>query len=105
MSSDIPEIPGGLSAAEFDELIDRFIEREDPHAISLDVLAELDAQNQLELPHETPLNTFEFLGKFEGQQLKLFPLVKSSTMEVADNEIRFPNGWRVVALPPSAVAN
>ncbi len=38
----LPTTLGGLSPDEFDQLIDSFIEREDPYAISLDVLAELD---------------------------------------------------------------
>lgn len=36
----VTKIPGGLSSDEFDALIDRLIEQKDPHALSLDVLAE-----------------------------------------------------------------
>ena len=89
---------GGLSPAEFDELIDSFIEEEDPYAISLDVLLDLDGQG-----HEAEQNGFEFVGRVVGKQLELFSLAESSALQVAGNEIRLPNGWRLVLQvePPS----
>ena len=87
----ITKIPGGLAASEFDQLIDTYIEREDPHAISLDVLAELDAET---LAAAEPV-VFEFLGRFVAGRLELLPLLQTGSLEVEDNEIRFPNGWRV----------
>lgn len=89
---------GGLSPAEFDELIDSFIEEEDPYAISLDVLLDLDAQS-----HKAEQNGFEFVGRVVGKQLELFSLAESSALQVAGNEIRLPNGWRLVLQvePPS----
>ena len=89
---------GGLSPAEFDELIDSFIEEEDPYAISLDVLLDLDAQSA-----EAQQSGFEFVGRVVGKQLELFSLAESSALQVAGNEIRLPNGWRLVLQvePPS----
>jgi len=83
---------GGLSVAEFNELIGTYIEREDPHAISLDVLAELDAESrQREMPAD-----FEFLGRVVQGRLRLVPLLKTGPTEIHGNEIIFPNGWRVI---------
>ena len=89
---------GGLSPAEFDELIDSFIEEEDPYAISLDVLLDVDAPSV-----EAEQNGFEFVGRVVGKQLELFSLAESSALQVAGNEIRLPNGWRLVLQvePPS----
>jgi len=56
---------GGLSPAEFDELIDHFIEEEDPYAISLDVLLDLDAPR-----FEAEQSGFEFVGRVVGKQKK-----------------------------------
>lgn len=102
----VTKIPGGLSSDEFDLLIDRFIEQEDPHAVSLDVLTELDAQNRQQLATGIESDSFDVWVKFEEEQLKLFPLARASNVEVTDNEIRFPNGWRVVLQvePPPALA-
>ena len=96
---------GGLSPAEFDELIDHFIEREDPYAISLDVLAELDTQNSL--PTSAEQVAFEFLGRVVGKEVELFPLAESPVLEIKDNQIHLPNGWRVVLQlePPLAMAS
>lgn len=96
---------GGLSPAEFDDLIDDFIEREDPVAISLDVLAELDSENSP--PTSAEQVAFEFLGRVVGKELELFSLAESSILEVKDNEIHLPNGWRVVLQlePPLSVAS
>ncbi len=88
----ITKIPGGLSPVEFDQLIDTYIEREDPHAISLDVLVELDTEAT---PRAKPI-PFEFLGRFVAGRLELLPLLPTGSFEVEDNEIRLPNGWRVV---------
>lgn len=102
----VTKTPGGLAPATFDQLIDHFIEREDPHAISLDVFTEIDAYMQTEtsLPKETL--SFEFLGRFVRGQLELLPLLKSSLFEIKGNEICFPNGWRIVLQvePPPSIA-
>lgn len=102
----VTKIPGGLSSNEFDALIDQFIEQEDPHAVSLEVLTELDAQNRQELATTVGPDSFDVWVRFEEQQLKMFPIAKASNVEVTDNEIRFPNGWRVVLQvePPPVVA-
>ena len=64
----LPTTLGGLSPDEFDQLIDSFIEREDPYAISLDVLMELDGMSSMPTEPEP------------------------SVLEVKGNEIRLANG-------------
>ncbi len=95
----LPKVPGGLSPAEFDKLIEAYIEREDPHAISLDVLAELDES----LPTE-PFG-LEFLGRVVNGELELMPLPQVKVAQVRGNEIVFANGWRVIVevKPPDPV--
>ena len=96
----ISKVPGSLTPEAFDSLIEAYIEQEDAHAVSLSVLAELDAQAGG--TEETV--DFELIVRMVKGQLDLVPLTASGEFEVRGNEVILADGRRVVVQvkPPAA---
>lgn len=100
----ITKVPGGKSAKKFDQILDDFLGQQDPHAVALDVMAEMELP-QGGAQQEIKGLGFEFFGRLNDGKLELFPL-SSGELEFEGNRIRLPNGWKIVLQvePPRTVA-